>query len=491
MPHPRRTYSSSPGSIISTQKISIVVCIIIVALVLDMELSNVSDIIKNQLITGWGITAFVAIILVYIIGQYFILDYVKRASIEIRSRDRCLLVSDKIVSYSQYVVLILLVYLMLQVVLDASYYVHFLTAILVLSRSLNIIVMVLLAQRFFSWYALKRDNQLLLYGVSSAMIAITAGTTIAFMGMATIEYNEPATIVEPESEIIFRSFESTSTLGILNYLYYYVAIVSFILMWSLTALLLRNYSQRFGRVKYSVLISAPIIFYMSQLFIVLLEVPFLGNDISSSESFIFYYSVIYTLSSTIGGILFGIPFWITARRISSTNTDNSDDNHAVGSSANSNSGNSSRGSSAGYKIGDYMNIAGFGLVLFFVSGSTTIHHTPYPPFGISSIAFMGISSYLILVGIYSCAVSASQDRQLRKSIRLIALEQSKLIDNIGFAQMQQQLEKRVEEIVEKSSNIMKEESGVEASMTEEEAKKHLELVLNEISQKRLMNESTE
>ena len=51
---------------------------------------------------------------------------------------------------------------------------------------------------------------------------------------------------------------------------------------------------------------------------------------------------------------------------------------------------------------------------------------------------MGLSAYLIFVGIYSSGVSISEDINLRRSIRKDAIEEAKLLVSIGSAQMHQQ-----------------------------------------------------
>jgi hypothetical protein len=65
---------------------------------------------------------------------------------------------------------------------------------------------------------------------------------------------------------------------------------------------------------------------------------------------------------------------------------------------------------------------------------------------------------------------------LRTSIRRSVTEQSKLLDSIGTAQMDQELQSRVLTVTKKLSDKMEEETGVEASMTEEDIKEHIEMV---------------
>ena len=70
--------------------------------------------------------------------------------------------------------------------------------------------------------------------------------------------------------------------------------------------------------------------------------------------------------------------------------------------------------------------------------------------------------------------------RLRNSIRKSVTEQSKLLDSIGTAQMEQELESRVLTITKRLSDKMEEETGVEASMTVEDMKEQIEMVRKEV-----------
>jgi hypothetical protein len=94
---------------------------------------------------------------------------------------------------------------------------------------------------------------------------------------------------------------------------------------------------------------------------------------------------------------------------------------------------------------------------------------------------MGLSSYLVFVGIYSSAISISNDRELRVSIRHLALKDMKLLDSIGTAQVEQEISKRVLTVVKKNQNILTERTGIESSLTDKDMKEYLEEVLQEVS----------
>ena len=92
---------------------------------------------------------------------------------------------------------------------------------------------------------------------------------------------------------------------------------------------------------------------------------------------------------------------------------------------------------------DYMIIAGSGFALFALATSGSVMLASYPPFGLASVSLVGLSSYLILIGIYYSTISMSEDVRLRQSIRKSAEDESKLLVSIGFAQMEQKIEKKV------------------------------------------------
>ena len=59
-------------------------------------------------------------------------------------------------------------------------------------------------------------------------------------------------------------------------------------------------------------------------------------------------------------------------------------------------------------------LKGIGLVLLFASNQAIIFvNEPYPPYGFVSVLYVGLASYLVLIGIYSSAISISEDSKLR------------------------------------------------------------------------------
>jgi hypothetical protein len=91
---------------------------------------------------------------------------------------------------------------------------------------------------------------------------------------------------------------------------------------------------------------------------------------------------------------------------------------------------------------------------------------------------------MIFVGLYSTALSTSQDMKLRQHIRRLTTKDTSLLNSIGTAQMEQELQRTVkgfENIVEQQEKEMKEQSGVESSISQEDMHEYLQQVVEEVS----------
>jgi len=401
------------------RKMSILVISIIFVVVIDMELSNVSDIISNKLSSYLGIVTFIVIASIYFVAQYFALCYVKSKSENMKKGHNILHFVNRTVVRVQGLLIFLFVFLTLEIILTSYYYVGILVSVVIATNLLNVVIMALLVKWMLAWYRTRKDSVVLLYAISCIMFAITACVSIMYVGNIL---STKSSLISNTSSVFYPSFPPYSIMGIMNYIYYFLGMISYITVWIATALLLRYYSRRLGRIKYWVICSAPLAFFLGQFFVSILNlfVPIGGSSQAAQISFLFYYSIIFTLGTVLAGVLFGLPFWIIAKTVGRNN----------------NLGNYD-------KLKDYLNICGYGMALFFTSGSATVLQTPYPPFGLITVSLIGISSYFILIGLYFSAISVSGDSNVRKTIRRFALEEAKMLDNIGFAQMENEIRNRV------------------------------------------------
>jgi hypothetical protein len=430
-----------------------IVSILVCTLILDISFARLSTLFYGELSDfGTNFIAFIIIVAVTMIAQYFILSFVRQRTKYIGNNKMMqhINVTRIVVTIVQYVLWATLILAILQIAMTKEYYSSILSTISVISYSVATMLLLLISYRFFSWYKSDRNSVVLLYGLASVGLLVNAALSIAIV--AEIATNIPIQIGQHGQSNYY--IVVTGSLGATIDLYYFISfIVSFTLTWAATALLLYHYSNKIGKIKYWVVIGLPLGYFFAQFVTFFLNSfePLLNTDP-------FQYGVILTfifiLSKAAGGILFSVAFWSIVRSLNS-----------------------------GSVVRSYMVIAAYGFLLLFISNQVTVIGTaPYPPFGLATLSFTGLSSYLILVGLYSSAVSASLDSKLRQSIRKFAIAESKLLDSIGTAQMEQEIENKVMKMANDSERLMVDETGIHSSLSDNEIKQYLHEVLSEVKE---------
>jgi hypothetical protein len=90
--------------------------------------------------------------------------------------------------------------------------------------------------------------------------------------------------------------------------------------------------------------------------------------------------------------------------------------------------------------------------------------------------------YLVLVGLYSTAISISVDSKLRQQIKRSLLDESKLLDSIGSAQMEEETMNKISRIVKEQRQTLTEQTGVQSSTDETDIKRYLQEVIAELEE---------
>ena len=433
----------------------LIISVVLAVIIADISIVKLSDLIRWRFLHDWkNITLFIAMSSVYAISQYFILEFIKgRGEKELGYAKGKMRLSAatfrKIVSIIQYVITAILIFVILQLIFYSRYSPAATTAITAISYTTAIVMIGLLAYLFFMWFNQNRRSasglKVFLYGLSSA--ALVLNTIIGLALIYSLSLTKPV-MMGPHAGSV-TVLIGTPIDRILNPSYIATSILGFILMWSATAILLRSYSQRLGKAKYWFLVSIPLVYFVSQF------LTLFSNQFAATLAL---YPVLFTLlfvfSKPLGGILFGAAFYSIGRRGTS--------------------------SPNGSFVRDYMTFAAYGVVLFFVSSQNTVVQPTYPPFGVIAASFVGLSGYMMFLGLYSSAICVSQDVKLRQLIRRSAVQEVKFLESIGTAQMEQELQKRVLTIAKENSDNMVEETGVQPSLSENDMKQYLEEVLVEI-----------
>ncbi|MGA8914779.1 MAG: hypothetical protein WB474_02190 [Nitrososphaeraceae archaeon] len=423
------------------RKLLAIMAILAVVLTVESQIGTIADFIPEQLDSSQGIAAFIGIWGIVTVTQYYILAFVKLNNKESRARTGSLNLIHSFVIIAQFLLTGIIALVILQIFIAQEYNTIMLYITLSISYGLWIVTLGFLAKAFFSWYKLRKNLMVLIFALSMVAYVINGvfGLYSEVDGLA-----KRSSIIRTGDVAIFP--ESPSSI---NIVYQIASSVGYVLTWIATVMLLRPYIEKLGKLKFWSIMIVTMGYY-------LISFPLfsLGYFTPSENSNAMTNILIFSLSAIFTGILFGVAFLSVARTLK------------IGTPAR-----------------NYMIIAAYGFLLFYIAGSAFVSQAAYPPYGLISVSFTGLSCYLIYNGLYFAAISVSQDMTLRQSIRKSVMEQSKLLDNIGTAEMEKEVQKRVLTVVKKTSADMKESTGVDASMNEGEMKDYVELVIKELRSK--------
>src|ERR671915_523243 len=225
----------------------------------------------------------------------------------------------------------------------------------------------------------------------------------------------------------------------------------------ITMLLRQYYQQRVGKMPVTLLIllTIPLVLYMigryTELYTLFTGIVWRWDDFENA----YLFKSIFRTGLIAGSVMFGVAFLVVARKIE-----------------------------AG-KIRDYFTIAAIGAMMMSI---TTAPSALQETFGVAGRALMLLASFMLCAGFYLSAVHLAQDSRLRRLIKASA--GSKLFSAMAAAQLEQETEKNVLDIIEKEREIIKEQTGIQPSLEQKDAKTYLDSVLREIQGKKENNQIT-
>jgi len=204
-----------------------------------------------------------------------------------------------------------------------------------------------------------------------------------------------------------------------------LSLSSFLTIWLATISLLYEYRYRLGRIRYFVITSIPLIYYLVPL------QDYFGNVFSplvltSPVAFGMIYVLTFSATKQIGALLFSLAFWTASSLVANERVRNS------------------------------LLTSAIGMALLFGSIEiASLQYKFYPPYGLVTEAFMPVGSYLLFVGIFASATSVSRDAKLRKEFYKSAMSQFNLLKTIGMTQMEKELLKEYKPVLARS-NVLEE-----------------------------------
>ena len=456
------------------RKLSIATAAVIIVLI-------ILDLLMTRQILPYGtasasiveIVLFVLTVIIgYGIGTWAIIGYTGKISKELRTKSRLINSMYLTVLTIQFSLLGILLFMIYNNSISCHDYFSLctnansrisITSVYAISTIAATSIMALISIKLFSWYrSSKRNFMLLFYGLAAAALAISIGGDAfdKILLIQVVQEKSPSGAT-PQASFIYKTFEKyhgeiqykivnpltttlfvvpTQLLDLYNQVIYWTSLSPYILTWIGTALLLHYYYKRteenkIGSIKFWVILTIPLILYL------------IGSgliySLPSDIPYRFYFRLIFRAGTIGSSVLFGLAFYITTRRLASI------------------------------KVKDYLIITAIGIITIGIANEISALQQTY---GAAAHSLVLLASYLFSIGLYCSALSVSQDMSLRKIVRKST---SDLLDRIGTAQMEKDIEKNVMKVVGDNKKEMEIQTGISPSMTDENIKEYLQQVIDE------------
>ena len=422
---------------------------ILVTLVIENVDYIVADFIVKFNTSSAGIILFVFISVGYILGQTILMKFMNSSSSAIKSRSILIATLHRAVSIVQYVLAANVILIIIQIFVFSRYSIINLLSVTFISNFFTASLLVIFALSFLSWYKNKKQSiGILLYALAFLILAVSE--VVSGSGSAYL-LSQKDQWITPTSEVKFSDFPDGSFFDIFFSFYRYIDYASFLLVLFASAILLYHYSKKTSNPKIVLIIALPILGYTSS---ILDALHILSADTNPN---LFYYYIYIALVSASVGILFAFSFWIVSKKLPDS------------------------------PVKTFLKITACGFVLLYFSNNISVTIAAYPPFGVNSLSLLSLSSYFVLFGLYSSALSLSQDLTLRQHLRSLAKNDNNLLSSIGTAQMETEVKRAVGElkdVADEHEKELAEKTGIETPVPESEIEDYLKQVIEEVAKTR-------
>jgi len=367
-----------------------------------------------------------------------------------------------IIAVTQLVLIGIMVMIIQPTIAFKSYNTLSLLAVVFISHTTALFFLIMLVLTVVDWIMTKRDRILSLYTISFSLTAIAIMTSLLYTEQ--VLSHQPSNIRPSSfhsSMLNLPSAELTMSFGpVLDI----ISILSFVSVWIASAVLLSTYSRRIGKIRYWAIISIPLIYFLF---------PFEKNVVDIFRSLVVSSPVLYgvlnvtifSATKQIGALLFSLVFLAASTLVTK------------------------------HEMQKYLLISAIGMAILYGSIEIdTLLFATYPPFGVVTVSFMPMGSYLLFTGILLSARLVARDKELRMEFYNNAMSQMSLLKTIGVTEMEKQLMKGYKSIDKRTRSLEKDSSyekdnvkealhGLVDEMDTENAREILHEVLTEVYEK--------
>jgi hypothetical protein len=419
--------------------------VFIFLLFIDLYVSSVTDVANNFIQTTVGGALFALLMILSIFGSLLVIGSIWKIidrKKSIFSRYKMLFRVMQIVLYS------LSAFLMVEIILGNKYHIISLTSIMVVSYGSSILLSIFVSFKLFSWYKDNKNKFSLLFGLTVFFIFVN--NIVSILLFATLLSEKPFQI-DIATPVVFN-FEcgddslycvfKNSIIDIQSY----TLMIYFSLFWICNYFLLHYQIKKIGKIRFFTLISLPLVLFFFVFIYHYDELYSFSENLDFDESIVFMLQIfIVMFSIALCGILYGVGFKSVANLLKISPS-----------------------------VERYLQMASYGIILFFICANATIVGASFPPYGIPSIIFLPFASLLFYVGIYYSIIAISNDIRVRKYIKNSAYKELEIMGNLAQSQMVDNMKEKVLGMTKKYSEEIHQKSNSESIETEEDLRSYLD-----------------
>jgi hypothetical protein len=416
-----------------------------VCLLVDAGISNIGVNIPEFLHSNLGISIFSFFIIIVIFTQYILFNFIKLKIRDIQRTNNNIWLSYKLALIFQSIINITMLTILIQILLEGQYQTLMIIILELVGVTLAVTMCAFISSRFISWCFRTKDLSSLMFGLTFLLTLINYSFYLSF---DLFDLSAKDQMISVETELIFERSQEVFLFDLFDVWIEYTDIISYFLLWLSTAILLQSRAKNFGKKKYWIIMSIPILYYISY--------TFASDYIYYSEESTMLFNLIYLYGFIIGKSLIGIIFFYISTKMSNSVS----------------------------LLRDFMIIT----LLGFVMNSIVIYHlifqTLYPPYGLINLSLLGLSAFLIYIGLFSSAVLISKDMKIRILVNKLVDEEITFLKKLGQAQTQKEMEENVTEVIKKNAEVIDEQSGLELPVPQEDIQEYINYVMKEVKRKR-------
>ena len=377
--------------------------IIMTVIVFDSTIVAISSYSGLEVPNSINIMMLIIISLVFTAVSSILIKSVKNIlnSYSYGSISKGLRYSNGIIITTQILTVSLILLIILQILFANQYSITLLRIQTYISHISATVILSFLVFMFGKWLASKGNYTVALYTMSFLLIGINLVISLMYLDAYFADSPRPDVPSYPIVSYV-TNFSPSLTSELLSRLFDVLLAVHSFYYGSLTANLLKRYRHKLGQVKYLLLMGLPLIYYVYPF------QSYFGDPLfpllqSFSVSFSITYILIFSATKQVGDLLFSVAFLTTSSLVNDE------------------------------RVRKSLLISAIGIAILVASIEITpLQYHVYPPYGIITMAFLPLGTYLLFVGIYVSAKNISRDADIRKEFYRRAESQLDLLRAIGY-----------------------------------------------------------